>query len=189
MGKRAKKTTVRRRSQGEAAVAKENHKLFKAVSDEKSLDSALNKVGKLSRSLAVEQAAMDAAVSRIAAPFLKKIEEIKTELHGRSLDATTWALANRLQVLAAGTSQTRTMPHGTVAYKVGRPKVIAPDVKAAIAQLFQLGKAGKLGIRFSETLDKAYLGKQPELVARVEGLSIVDGEWSVTLTPTKIVGG
>ncbi len=165
---------------------KTNKKAAPRVQSIAALNRAMKTIGESRRDLARIQTNMDEAVSSAAAPYLRESAKITEDLFAVEAAAQRWALQNRITLLGGTSGQTRTLSQGKVSFVVGRPKVVADDAAGAISQLHGKGRAGKLALRFTTSLDKAYLGKHPELVDQIDGLEIIDGLWGVSLKPTTI---
>jgi phage host-nuclease inhibitor protein Gam len=141
----------------------------------------INNIGRLSREIAVTQAAMNDEIAAITDRYTAIFTPLQEEVKSLTAGVQSWCEANRDELTANGKTKSGQFVTGTVQWRQKPPSVAVRGVEAVIEALKQFGLTRF--IRVKEELNKDAILNEPTVVAGVAGLSIKSGVEDFVIQP------
>ncbi|WP_291830531.1 host-nuclease inhibitor Gam family protein [Bosea sp. (in: a-proteobacteria)] len=129
----------------------------------------LKQIGDLVRSAELVQAALDEQVAALKAKAEAEAAPIDAAIAAMTKGLQVWAEANR-EALCAGGRKTVAMSAGEIGWRLRPPSVRIASIGAVMETLKSLGLARF--IRTKEEIDKQALLAEPEVAAKVPGVTV-----------------
>ncbi|MFZ2452611.1 MAG: host-nuclease inhibitor Gam family protein [Methylovulum miyakonense] len=144
----------------------------------------INKIGTLSREIAVLQAAMNDEIAVITDKYTGQFSPLQAEIANVQQGVQIFCEANRDELTQNGKMKTASFLTGTVQWRQRPPSVSARGVDAVIEALKSFGL--DRFIRTKEELNKEAILNEPAAVAGVAGLTIKKGVEDFVIQPFEI---
>lgn len=156
-------------------------------SDKDRCAADINKIGSVSRQIAVLQAAMNDEIAAVTDRYTGQFTPLQTQLKQLQQGVQIWCEANRDELTQGGESKTASFITGTVQWRKRPPSVSARGIKSVIETLKQFGLSRF--VRIKEELNKDAILNEPAAVAGIAGLSIKTGVEDFVIQPFEIEEG
>lgn len=146
--------------------------------------AAINKIGSLSRQIAVLQAVMNDEIAAVTDRYSGQFTPLQARLKQLQQGVHIWCEANRDDLTQGGKSKTAAFITGTVQWRQRPPSVSVRGVESVIETLKQFGL--DRFVRVKEELNKDAILNEPAAVAGIAGLSIKTGIEDFVIQPLEI---
>lgn len=147
----------------------------------------INKIGTVSRQIAVLQAAMNDEIAAITDRYTGQFTPFQEQLKQLQAGVQMFCESTRDELTHGGKTKSAAFVTGTVQWRQRPPSVSARGVDAVIDALKQFGLMRF--IRTKEELNKDAILNEPAAVAGIAGLSIKSGVEDFVIQPFEIEEG
>lgn len=141
----------------------------------------INKIGRLSREIAVTQAAMNDEIAAVTDRYTTEFTPLQEEIKSLSAGVQSFCETNRDELTMNGKVKTGQFVTGTVQWRQKPPSVAVKGVEAVIAALKKFGL--DRFVRVKEELNKDAILNEPTAIAGIAGLSIKSGVEDFVIQP------
>jgi phage host-nuclease inhibitor protein Gam len=151
------------------------------------LDAAISdmitKIAHARADLAAAEAGRSAAVAVAAAKYASGIADCEQRIGELSAQVEVWATEHRRRLLAGAKGKTVDVGPHRVAWKSKPARLALSATLDEVLQSIRAKHWASSFIRVKEELDKTALLADPDRAKRVDGVAIVDGEETFTISP------
>lgn len=135
---------------------------------------AIAEIGSLNRDLSRITADMNDALAQIKEQFEQQAEPKRLQIEALTEGVRTWAEANRDSLTQGGKVKTAALTTGEILWRLRPASVRVTGADAVLDLLRRLG-LGRF-VRTKDEINKEAILAEPEAVAAVPGIAIVQGE-------------
>lgn len=153
-------------------------------SDKDACAADINRIGTVSRQIAVLQAAMNDEIAAITDRYTGQFTPLQDQLKKLQQGVQIFCEANRDELTQGGKSKSASFLTGIVQWRQRPPSVQARGIDAVIEALKQFGL--DRFIRTKEEINKEAILNEPTAVAGIAGITIKSGVEDFVIQPFEI---
>jgi phage host-nuclease inhibitor protein Gam len=151
------------------------------IQSRKALESALQRMGKLTRRMVTLKANHDARIAAAKSAAEGQLAPLRDKIASLRDDIETYAQSHRDDLLRGAAGKTAHLVHGQIAWRARPVSIETTDPLAAIEWLESHGHTAAL--RVSVALNREWLAEHDEVARIVPGLVVIEGEESILIKP------
>lgn len=143
---------------------------------------AIADLGRIARSLARAEAAMNDEIAAVTEAYQGKLDELKGAVALRTEAIRTWCEANRDTLTGGGKVKFANLITGQIEWRKGNDSVTAPKDQAAVIELLEERKLHRF-VRVKKEINKEAILADRQAVENIPGLRINVGKEAFYITP------